>query len=422
MIKQGDGNLFKFQTPEGVKDELFNEYERKQNIVQNINNTFKSFAYREAFTPTIEYYDVFSSIKSTVLKGEMFKLIDKSGDILVLRPDVTIPIARMVANNSKTQKKNFKVFYNHQVFRMDNENRREITQTGIEFFGSDKSSADAEVISIAAKSLLKIDIDFRIEIGHANYYKGLLEEIHIDNTDTYETLKELIENKNFVELKRLTCELDLDERVKKVIVEMPNLYGDFREVLKHAQSLCLNDKMCESLKDLREVCEIIEDLGYGRYISVDLGLINHLDYYSGVIFKGYMASHGEMILSGGRYDDLTENYGKTIPATGFAINIDELLSGIEKQAIPEVETVYIDYRVLYKSAERKTAFKLMEILREKGFVVEGDEFSESLLDLLEDRADAKSEIILDGEEIEFIDKLEKDNINVRLDEFIGALN
>lgn len=422
MIKRGDGNLFKFQTPEGVKDELFNEYERKQTIVQNINNTFKSFAYREAFTPTIEYYDVFSSIKSTVLKGEMFKLIDKSGDILVLRPDVTIPIARMVANNSKTQNKNFKVFYNHQVFRMDNENRREMTQTGVEFFGNNKPDADAEVISIAIKSLLKVDIDFRIEIGHANYYKGLLEEINIDNQDTYELLKELIENKNFVELEKLASELDLDDKVKKVIVEMPNLYGDFRTVLEEAQSLCLNNKMCESLKDLREVCEIIEDFGYGEYISVDLGLINHLDYYSGVIFKGYMASHGEMILSGGRYDDLTQNYGKSIPATGFAINIDELLSGIEKQSRPEVQSAYIDYSVLYKSVDRKTAFKLMETLRDSGFVVEGDEFSESLTGILEDRMDVKREIILDGTEIELIDNLEKNNINMKLDEFIKALN
>ena len=414
--------MFKFQTPEGVKDELFNEYERKQKIVQNINNTFKSFAYREAFTPTIEYYDVFSSIKSTVLKGEMFKLIDKSGDILVLRPDVTIPIARMVANNSKTQLKNFKVFYNHQVFRTDDENRREITQTGVEFFGNSKPDADAEVISIAAKSLLKLDIDFRIEIGHANYYKGLLEEVNIDNKDTHELLKQLIENKNFVELEALANELDIDDKVKKVIIEMPNLYGNFTDVLEQAQALCLNDKMCESLKDLREVCEIIEDFGHGEYISVDLGLINHLDYYSGVIFKGYMASHGEMILSGGRYDDLTENYGKTIPATGFAINIDELLSGIEKQAIPEEESAFIDYRVLYKTKDRVTAFKLMETLRDKGFVVEGDEFSESLANILEDRKDVKSEIILDGQELEFIDKLEKTNINISLDEFLGALN
>lgn len=414
--------MFKFQTPEGVKDELFNEYERKQKIVQNINNTFKSFAYREAFTPTIEYYDVFSSIKSTVLKGEMFKLIDKSGDILVLRPDVTIPIARMVANNSKTQLKNFKVFYNHQVFRTDDENRREITQTGVEFFGNSKPDADAEVISIAAKSLLKLDIDFRIEIGHANYYKGLLEEVNIDNKDTHELLKQLIENKNFVELEALANELDIDDKVKKVIIEMPNLYGNFTDVLEQAQALCLNDKMCESLKDLREVCEIIEDFGHGEYISVDLGLINHLDYYSGVIFKGYMASHGEMILSGGRYDDLTENYGKTIPATGFAINIDELLSGIEKQAIPEEESAFIDYRVLYKTKDRVTAFKLMETLRDKGFVVEGDEFSESLANILEDRKDVKSEIILDVEELEFIDKLEKTNINISLDEFLGALN
>ncbi len=414
--------MFKFQTPEGVKDELFHEYEYKQKIVKDINDMFKSFGYREVFTPTIEYYDVFSSIKSTVLKGEMFKLIDKSGDILVLRPDVTIPIARMVANNSKTSKKNFKVLYNHQVFRMDNESRREITQTGIEYFGNGKLESDAEIISIAAKSLLKVDIDFRIEIGHANYYKGLLEEIKIGDPAVYLRLKELIENKNFVELKRLASQLDIEENVKNAIIEMPNLYGDYKEVLVEAEAFCLNENMSKALKDLKEVCEIIEDFGYGEYISVDLGLINHLDYYTGVIFKGYIASHGEMILSGGRYDDLTENYGESIPATGFAINIDELISGIEKQIKAEDKVdSYIDYRVIYKDIDRKLAFRLMEILRSKGFIVEGDLFSESVGEKMQNSSGTKKMIILDGNKLEIIDIENISEKNIGIDEFIRQL-
>lgn len=411
--------MFKFQTPEGVKDELFHEYERKQKIVSDINNTFRSFGYREAFTPTIEYYDVFSSIKSTVLKGEMFKLIDKSGDILVLRPDVTIPIARMVANNSKTSSKNFKVFYNHQVFRMDTENRRETTQTGIEYFGNGRPDSDAEAISIAIKSLLKIDIDFRIEIGHANYYKGLLEEIEIDDEEIYTRLRELIENKNFVELEKLANELDLDEKIKKVIIEMPNLYGSCKDVLVEAEKLSLNQKMKSSLDDLREVCSIIEDFGFEEFISVDLGLINHLDYYTGVIFKGYMSCHGEMILSGGRYDDLTENYGKSIPATGFAINVDELISGMEKQTgYKEILDNHIDYKVVYKTIERKSAFKLMESLRDKGLVVEGDVFAESLGEIMEDNSDIRNILILNDDELEIIDIEQDKTCNMKTDEFI----
>ena len=413
--------MFKFQTPQGVKDELFNEYEKKQRIIKLINDTFKSFGYREAFTPTIEYYDVFSSIKSTVLKDEMFKLIDKSGEILVLRPDVTIPIARMIANNCRTYKKNFKVFYNHQVFRMNNEDRREFTQTGVEFFGSNRPEADAEIISIAIKSLLKVNVDFHIEIGHANYYKGLLEEINIDSEEVALQLKELIENKNFVELERLTIDLDLDEKVRNVMVQMPKLYGNFEDVLKLAKELCLNDKMCKAVDDLKEVYEIIKDYGYDKYISVDLGLINHLDYYTGVIFKGYMAKHGDIILSGGRYDKLTENYGEHIPATGFGITIDELINGMEKQNGLETNNYYIDYKVIYKIEDRKEAFKLMELLRDRDFIVESDTLNESLKEITRDDSDIKRILILDKDELEIIDRENNTRLNIKSEKFIKNL-
>ncbi|KNF10173.1 ATP phosphoribosyltransferase regulatory subunit [Gottschalkia purinilytica] len=409
--------MVSFQTPQGVKDEIFIDYEIKQNIIKKINDIFKNFAYREVFTPTIEYYDVFSNIKSTVLKDEMFKLIDKSGDILVLRPDVTIPISRIVANNYKNSKKDFKVFYTTQVFRTNDEKRREFTQTGIEYFGNDEPESDSEVIAVAIKSLLKNDIKFHIEIGHADYYKGLLEEANLKE-ETEEKLKELIENKNFVEIERLVAQLNLDEKVKTVITEIPNLYGECCEVIESAKKLCLNDRMLKSLEDLENVSEILKDYGYSKYISIDLGLINHLDYYTGVIFKGYMNNYGEIILSGGRYDSLTEYYGEHIPATGFGINIDELISGIIRQNGLKDDGTYIDYKIFYDTRNRKGAFELANIMRDKDLVVELVKYDNNIDLSFEQNKDAKQLLVYDKNNVKIIDMDNNDGSVLELNDFI----
>ncbi|MDO5707503.1 MAG: ATP phosphoribosyltransferase regulatory subunit [Andreesenia angusta] len=367
-----------FETPEGVSDELFREYRIKEDVLKRINNVFKSYGYKRVATPTIEYYEVFSSIKSTVLKDEMFKLIDNSGEILTLRPDATIPIARIVAKNYKKEKGNYKIFYSNQVFKMKSESKRERTQTGIEYFGNPNAEADGEVIVNAIEALKNCNVEFKIEIGNAGYYKGLLDEIDIDDS-IKEILKNLIEYKNFVELKSYVNSLNLDNRIKNAIIEMPNLYGEYSEVLKRAEEYSINSRMKKSLEELNKIYEFIEDYGYSEYISIDLGIINDLDYYTGVVFKGYLANYGDSILSGGRYDNLTEYYGESIPATGFAISVDDLISGIESQRDFKEEEYYsVDYRVNYKEEDRKKAIEKAKELRKKNFVVELqkiDEFS-----------------------------------------------
>lgn len=357
-----------FQTPQGVKDELFKEYEEKQNMLKKIARIFRSFGYREVATPTIEYYEVFSAIKSTVLKNEIFKLIDKSGELLALRPDATIPIARIVANNYKSSKKNYKLCYSTQVFKMSNEKKREVTQTGVEYFGNINPEADAEVISIAIKTLIENGVEFHIEIGNAGYYKGLLEEVNLSEEIELK-LKELIESKNFAEIKKFVESIDIGEEQRAILAKIPNLYGDFKQTLKEAENYCLNDNMRNAVEDLKEIYAILEDYEYEEHISLDLGLINDLDYYTGVVFKGYVKGYGEMVLSGGRYDTLTKYYGQYIPATGFGLNVDDLINAIASQD-ESTESNYIDYKINYKKPVRKKAIELAKSLREKGYTVE----------------------------------------------------
>ncbi|RKD32921.1 ATP phosphoribosyltransferase regulatory subunit [Thermohalobacter berrensis] len=363
---------FKREVPQGVNDELSDYYEIKDKLILEIKNIFKSYGYKQICTPTIEYLDVFSRIGSTVIKDEMFKLIDSSGEILVLRPDMTVPITRMVTSRKKFNDDLLKYFYVSKVYRMNKNHqgkRREITQAGIEFFGNEKLDADGEVIAIAIKTLLNEVSDFHIEIGHTDFYKGLFEEVNADN-NIKSQLKKLIENKNFTEIERFLEKLNIREDVKDILVKVPGLYGDFENIIDKAKEMCLNKKMEKALEDLKSVYEILKDYGYSNFVSVDLGLINYLDYYTGIIFKGYMANYGQIILSGGRYDKLTKEFGHSIPATGFGINIDELLRGLLTINKLKHKRYYTDYLILYTPKNRREVFQIAEKLRKNAFIVE----------------------------------------------------
>lgn len=365
-----------FEIPEGVSDELFKEYKIKENIVKEIDKIFKKFGYRKVSTPTIEYYDIFSTIKSTVLKDEMFKLIDKSGEILTLRPDATIPIARIIAKNYKKDKGNYKVCYSTQVFKMKSETKRENTQIGIEYFGNANSEADGEVIVSAIESLLKCGMNFKIELGNARFYKALLDSTNIEDKDKKE-LKSLIEYKNFVEVRSYVENLDIKKDIKDAIIAIPSLYGKFEDTIKEAEKFVLNTDMKEALEELKEIYDFIKDYEYNKYVSLDLGLINNLEYYTGMMFKGYIEGYGDRVLSGGRYDNLTHYYGETIPATGFSISVDELINAItNKKEIIDDSFFKIDYKINYKVENRKKAIQKAKELRAQNYIVELERIKE----------------------------------------------
>lgn len=367
--------------PEGVEDTHCNEYEVKEKIILNIKNVFKRFGYRQILTPTFEYYDLFAGVEGTIHKDEMFKFIDGNGKILVLRPDVTTPIARMVATNYKDHNGYLKFSYATNIFRINDEQnglRKEFTQAGIEYLGNDKPDSDAEVVLLAVKSLIECGLkDFQIDLGQASYFKGLIKELGIVTT-RQEQIRSLVEHKNFAELREILDQLDIPHNVKHIILQIPYLYGAPEKIMKEAQEYICNEEMKKALENLNHVYRILKDYGYEKYISIDLGLIHHIDYYTGVIFKGYVNNYGKAVLSGGRYDGLTKQYGCYMPATGFGLNIDELLEVLNMYNINKNFTCETDYLILYDETSRKKGFELASQLRDRGFIVETDECEKNM--------------------------------------------
>lgn len=209
-------NLFGI-IPEGVEDIFYHEYEVKENAILKVKDIFKSYGYRPISTPSFEYYDLFYEMDSITDRDEMFKLIDENGKILVLRPDMTIPIARIAALNFNNIHGSLKLSYVENVYRRSNNGagygKKEFVQAGIEYFGKSEADSDAEVIAVGIKSLIDCSLtDITIEIGHVGFVKGILESCDISKKH-YEDIRKYIESKNYDELERVLNEAKLPKKI-----------------------------------------------------------------------------------------------------------------------------------------------------------------------------------------------------------------
>lgn len=316
--------------PEGVSDLNYDEYEKMKSVEEDLVSVFRENGYRQIMTPTFEYYDLFADDGISAGTEEMYKLIDKNGQLMVLRPDATIPIARMVATHYKENDDALKLMYVTNVFRTADfrkGEKREFKQAGIEYFGSNCAATDASVIETAIAALRKIvGSDMKAEIGDAGYFNGLMESLlsipGFSERNVQAELRELVECKNIPGLNKFAEENDIPADVREVLLALPLLYGAPQQMLKRAEALALNDTMKAAVENVRQICDLIED---SECISIDMGLINKLEYYSGMIFKVYLKKTGVIVGSGGRYDKLMKKFGRDIPAVGFGLNVDTLV-------------------------------------------------------------------------------------------------
>jgi ATP phosphoribosyltransferase regulatory subunit len=321
--------------PEGTRDILFNECYSKIEIENLLRDVYKNYGYHEIISPTLEFYDVFNMNNQPISQEKMFKLFDNRGRILVLRADMTTPIARIAATKIKKEMFPMKLCYSQNIFRVNeilNGKLSEFTQSGMEILGAYGIRGDVEAIYTGIEALQKIGLeDFKIEIGDSKFFKELTETINLDESKK-ETLRMLIQNKNISALKEFLDDNkdNIDENISLVLERLPELFGG-KEVIKETQKLLNKVYNITSLKCIEDVYEIMDKLGLSKYISIDLGMVQNLNYYSGLIFRGYCMEVGDTILSGGRYDKLIENFGESLPATGFAINVDIVLQALRVQ-------------------------------------------------------------------------------------------
>lgn len=360
-------------TPEGVEDISSIQYEKKDYIRQIIQNVFRSYGYKQILTPTFEYYDLFAGIDTAIDKDQMYKIIDTNGKILVLRPDATIPVARMVATHYDNLDEYLKFMYFTNVFRnsgFHSGGKREFVQAGIEYFGNPFPDADAEVIAIAIQCLNSFGFEnIHIDLGQADYFKGLIDELTIAD-DIKTGMRILIENKNYAELGTLAESIGLENKYREILLQLPFMYGNFKEVTQKAYSMAANDVMKQSVDNMIKIYEMLSYYGFEQFVYADMGLINHLDYYSGITFRAYLGNLGEPAASGGRYDRLLKKFGKEIPATGFGLNLDLIFEAISKSDMLKEETPFdADVLVLFSDKSKAEGIRKSIELRNQGNVV-----------------------------------------------------
>ncbi len=320
-------------TPEGTRDRLFAECAGRRSVQNTLTDLFAQKGYAEISTPEVEFYDLFVQSGNPLPQESFLKIVDRSGKIMVMRPDCTAPIARVAATKLKAVPLPQRLYYNETVFRSGQAHKggsSEIAQCGVELIGAAGQEADVEVIALAVEALKAVSPHpFHIELGHVGLFRALAAEMDMDAART-EQMRLLIEGKHFAALNDL-LEPYKEKPAYAVLSRLSQLFGS-TEVLDEAEALVGRRGEVEYLRTLYAA---LREKGCGEFVRFDLGLVHQIDYYTGVVFRGYVEGAGAPVLSGGRYDSLVEKFGRPAPAIGFAVDADAVAACLSQVRAPE---------------------------------------------------------------------------------------
>ncbi|WP_131027132.1 ATP phosphoribosyltransferase regulatory subunit [Clostridioides difficile] len=309
-----------------IEDEVI--YSKKRyKLKREIDKLFLDEEYFQIEPQLFEEYDEFTTINNKIPEESMVKVVN--GKVMVLRADITTSIIKSLVPRWEDGLK-LKLFYNASIYKNKNTvGIKEIRQIGCEYLGEASVEADREVVKLALKILEKYNNNFILEVGSSKYIHGLLEELNL-NKNCENQIKNLLYTKNTHELKVYIEELKIKREVKELLSNILSLQGNLYNVIEKSNKFYCNNKMKQALEELKQVNNLIEECNFLDKARFDLSMITMLDYYEGIMFRGYYPNSYKEILSGGRYDSLTKEYGKEIPAIGFTLSVDELMKYVYK--------------------------------------------------------------------------------------------
>ena len=323
----------RFATTSGTRDVLPPESTRLLDVQAKIRERFRLFGYGEVITPALEYSEV---IEEPKLRDVSFKLFDQDNQMLLLRPEMTTPIVRLVAQRLRNVPPPHKLSYVLPVYRRANVGRgqsAEIYQAGVEVVGSPSPQEDAGTVALLVDVLNTLGLeapgDFAVVLGQTAFYEAYLQRAA---PDTAPAFLAALAAKDLVRVDALAA--DLPDHVSGAVREIPRLVGPAVDgaVLEEATKFAeVAPEAMEALENLREILRHLEAYGCLRAVILDLGLIGRHNYYTGAVFEVYAAGLGFTVANGGRYDNLLKRFGQDLPATGFAIYLERLLSVLPEE-------------------------------------------------------------------------------------------
>ena len=351
------------QIPEGMQDLLPGACARKRQTEDVLRGMFACHGFSEVETPMLEYADAFGG----AAQQQMWKTFDPSGHVLAIRPDSTTPIVRLAATHLREAALPLRLCYVQDVLAYPAQQHPQFcqaTQGGVELLGDSSPDADAEVIALAIQALERCGLrDFQIDIGQVDFFKGLMEEAGLSDTQT-ERLRACVEQKNMLAMELMLRDERVGAEVGQRIMRLPVLYGG-EEVLEASRGITSAPRCLAALDRIRRVLDALGDHGCRDRISIDLGMVHALHYYTGIIFRGITAYLGRPLLSGGRYDTLSADFDLPLPATGFGLDVGQLLVALERQE-PVPPAPHADVLVAYAPASRAEALRWAARERQAG--------------------------------------------------------
>ena len=352
----------KLHTPEGVRDIYSKECEIKLALQKKLSKVLHLYGYQDIQTPTLEYYEVFRKEIGSTSTQELYKLFDREGNILALRPDITPSVARAAATLFENEEKPVRLCYAGNTFINHSSYQgrlKENTQLGAELIGLDSVEADAELIAMVADGLKQVGLkEFQISLGHVDFVKSLMEAAGLGEEESHE-IRELIANRNFFGVE--------ESAIREAFRILPELTGG-EEVLAQAMNAAPDADAKHAVLRLQHIFRLLKLYGADDHITFDLSMSGNYGYYTGIIFRAYTYGTGDAVVRGGRYDHLLEKFGKDTPSIGFAIIVDELMSALGRQKIP-VETLRRNL-VVYTESTEEQAVSLACSFRKKGRNIE----------------------------------------------------
>jgi ATP phosphoribosyltransferase regulatory subunit len=325
----------KFATTPGTRDVLPPESTRLLDVQAGIRERFRMFGFREVVTPALEYSEV---IEEPGLRDASYKLFDPDNQMLLLRPEMTTPIARLVSKRLAGSPPPHKLSYVLPAYRRASVGRgrsAELYQAGVEVVGSASPQEDAATIALLVDVLqslgLRAPADFAVVLGQSAFYAGYLRHA-VPEAAT--AVISALAAKDLVAVDAIADGLPGDAAAG--VRGIPRLVGPAADgsVLEEAAEFVVGEEAEAALENLREILRHLEAYGALGAVILDLGLIGRHDYYTGAVFEAYAAGLGFTVANGGRYDNLLKRFGREMPATGFAIYLERLLSVLPEEEPP----------------------------------------------------------------------------------------
>ena len=313
-----------FPIPPGTRDILPDEMRELRRLSTNLLETFERFGYGEVWTPTMEYEDVLVQGDERAA-GASYRLFDEHGQVLALRSDMTIPLARLVATRYPDADLPLRLCYVSHAYRAVRPQRgqqREFLQAGIELIGAEAPDGTVDVLEVLCAALDAGDLPrARIGLGDAGLFRGLLQVMGVDAAEGNAAM-EALERHDLVELEQRVDAMSIADERKRTLISLPQLRGG-ADVIERAIELG-GDDIRGPFSRLTEVAAGLGRRGLADRVIFDLGLVRDLGYYTGAIFEVYDPALGHVIGGGGRYDELLGRFGRQLPACGFALYVERM--------------------------------------------------------------------------------------------------